>query len=181
MTQEASEAPVLQEPTFAPGHGPTDTATGAGGESAQQDYFGFAQTHKFFFPDKVSYIEFRTMNEGEKADFQDRTSTDMVVERRSGDARMTIKQGTQRHELIKACVVGWNLKRGGAPIPFGRVELGDFLNLANPRLVEDLEKEIRKVNPWLMAEMSEEDIKREIGNLEEMLAEKKKAAAGEAS
>lgn len=176
---EAPVAPVLQEPTFAPGTGPTEATTEPEGQQA--DYFGFQQTHKFMLPDKISWIEFRVMNEGEKADFQDRTSTDMVVERKSGDARMTLKQGTQRHELIKACVVGWNLTRNGRPIPFGRVELGDFLTLGNPKIIEDLEKEIRKVNPWLMADMTSDDIKQEIHNLEEMLDAKLREEAGEAS
>lgn len=173
-----TEAPVLQEPTFVAGEGPNDAPSDAGG---QADYFGFQQTHKFHLPDGISWIEFRVMNEGEKADFQDRTSTDMVVERKSGDARMTLKQGTQRHELIKACVVGWNLKRNGSPITFGRVELGDFLTVGNPKIIEDLEKAIRKVNPWLMADMTAADIKQEIHNLEELLAVKEKEEAGEAS
>jgi hypothetical protein len=176
-----SEAPVLQEPTFVAGEGPNASQVSESESGQQADYFGFQQTHKFVLPDKISWIEFRVMNEGEKADFQDKTSSDMVLERKSGDARMTLKQGTQRHELIKACVVGWNLKRNGTPIPFGRVELADFLNLANPRIVEDLEKEIRKVNPWLLADMTSDDIKQEIHNLEEMLAVKLREEAGEAS
>ena len=74
----------------------------------------------------------------------------------------------ERHELIRTCVTGWNLYRGGSPIPFGERALKDFLELTDPRLVEDLEKAIRKANPWLLGEMSSEDIQKEIDNLEEM-------------
>lgn len=177
---KAMTEPQLQEPTFAAGYQPGAPDTD---EAKPRDYFAFSQTKRFTLPDGIQWVEFRKMNEGEKKEFQDRTSTDMVVERRSGDARMTIKQGTQRHELIKACVVGWNLFRGDPPqpVPFTKVNLGDFLHLADPTLIEELEKAIRKENPWLLADMSEEDIKREISNLEEMLEEKRKNAAGEAS
>lgn len=150
-------------------------------EGQQQDYFGFSATEKFFFPDKVTYIEFTKMNEGKKKEFQDKTSKDLVLERTSGNARMSVLQGTERHELIKACVVGWNLVRGGEPVPFNRVNLDDFLTLANPVLVEDLEKEIRKANPWLLGEMKSADIKKQITDLEEMLEVQLKREAGEAS
>lgn len=169
---------IPQEPTFA-------SEAGVGGQQTdapkQADYFGFRSTEKFMFPDGITWIEIRRMNEGEKKEFQDKTSSDMVLERKSGDARVTMKQGTQRHELLKASIVDWNLVREGRPVPCQRVQIGDFLTLADPRLIEDLEKAVRKINPWLMAEMTVEDIEREIGNLEEMLEIAKKREAGEAS
>lgn len=146
----------------------------------QSDYFGFQRTEKYFLPDGVSYIEFRAMNEGEKKNYQDKTSKDLVLER-TGGARMSILQGTERHELLKACVIGWNLTRNGTPVPFNKVQLGDFLTLADPIIIEGLEKEVRKANPWLMAEMKVEDIDREIRNLEEMREVAVKREAGEAS
>lgn len=150
-------------------------------EGQQQDYFGFSATEKFYFPDKVTYIEFTKMNEGQKKTFQDKTSKDLVLERTSGNARMSVLQGTERHELIKSCVVGWNLVRGGQPVPFNRVALDDFLQLANPVLVEDLEKAIRKANPWLLGDMKSEDIRKQISDLEEMLEVQLKREAGEVS
>lgn len=145
------------------------------------DYFAFSQTHKFYLPDNVQYIEFIKMNEGAKKKFQDTTSSDMVLERRSGDARVSVKQGTQRHELIKSCVVDWHMLRGGQPVQFSKVQLGDFLELADPAIVEGLEREIRKINPWLLGEISSEDIRKEIRNLEEQLEIAEKREAGEAS
>jgi hypothetical protein len=135
---------------------------------AQEDYFGFSETHRFYFPDKVTFIEFKSMNEGDKAKFQKMTQKDLVLERQSGNARMKVDPATERHELIRTCVVDWNLTRGGAPVKFSDVQLRDFLKLANPKLVEDLEKEIRKHNPWLLQDMTVEDIDREIENLREM-------------
>lgn len=175
----------MQEPTFAPGFGPNDTPGSDSSGSEQQDYFGFQSLKKFFFPDGVTWIEFTVLNEGQKKNFQDKTSSDMVVERRSGDARMTLKQGTQRHELLKAACVNWNLKRNVRgtvqEVPFGAVPFNDFLTLGDPRIIENLEKEIRKANPWLMADMTADDIRKEIENLEELLKVKVAEEAGEAS
>jgi len=168
----------MQEPTFAPGHGP-DAAQSKSAEQA--DYFGFTRTEKFVFPDGITFIEFCALNEGAKKDYQDRISSDMVLERKSGDARMSVKQGSQRHELIKAACVDWNLKRGDQIVPFNKIQLSDWLTLTDPLIVEDLEKAIRKANPWLMADMKSEDIRREIENLEEMYEVAKKREEGEAS
>jgi hypothetical protein len=156
-------------------------ARGDFGNDNQQDYFGFAATDKFTFPDGKTFIEFTKMNEGKKKDFQDKTSKDLVLERNSGNARMSVLQGTERHELIKACVVNWNLVRGGQPVQFNQVALNDFLTLADPVIVEGLEKAIRKANPWLLGEMSVSDIDKEIVNLQEMREVAVKREAGEAN
>lgn len=170
----------LQEPTFAP------EAQSAEPTSQQQDYFGFDRSVKYFFPDGVTFIEFRPMNEGAKKKFQDKTSRDLVLERNSGNARMSVLQGSERHELIRSSVVAWNLRRGGQELPQpgtpqGKIALGDFLELADPLIVEGLEKEIRKANPWLLAEMTSEDIQKEIDNLEEMKKVAEAREAGEGS
>jgi hypothetical protein len=166
----------LQEPTFAP-----EAQQGTPPEQQQADYFGFSASDKYVLPDGVSYIEFQKMNEGAKKNYQDKTSKDLVLERNSGNARMSVLQGSERHALIKACVTGWNLTRGGQPVPFTGVALNDFLTLADPTVVEGLEKAIRKANPWLLAEMSSEEIQKEIDNLEEMKQVALKREAGEAS
>lgn len=149
--------------------------------NVQADYFGFQETHKHYLPDGISFFEFITMNEGAKAKYQKSTSRDLVLERTSGNARMKVDPATERHELIQSCVIGWNLTRNGEPVTFNRVQLGDFLVFASPRIVEDLEKAIRKVNPWLLAEMTVADIDREIDNLREMREVAEERERGETS
>jgi hypothetical protein len=139
-------------------------------ESAFTDYFGFQEDHQYFLPDGKQYFKLKVMNEGDKAKFQKRTQRDVVIERQSQNARMKMDQAGERHELIRTCVTDWSLYRQGQPIPFSERALKDFLELASPKIVEDLEKEIRKINPWLLAEMTSEDIQREIDSLEEMKA-----------
>jgi hypothetical protein len=147
-------------------------------DSAQVDYFGFASSDTFMFPDGVTYVELTVMNEGQKAKFQKRIQQDVVLDRRSGDARFRMDAAQERHELIKQCVSGWNLKRGGQPIPLNERNLRDFLDLANPKLVQDIESAIRRINPWLLGEMTSEDIQREIDNLTEQLKVAKEREEG---
>lgn len=144
------------------------------------DYFGFSDETQHFLPGpdgKPSrfYLVIRRMNEGAKAAFQKKTSRDLKVERTTGNAVLKMDPGAERHELIKASVVGWNLQRRNPrddtkieEAPFDQSNLNRFLDSADPRIIEDVEKAIRKANPWLMDEMSVEDIDREISNLQEM-------------
>lgn len=149
-------------------------------EQAPVDYFGFQSSEKFYLPDGKQYIEFQIMNEGAKARFQKLTSRDLVINRNQ-DARVKVDPASERHALIRESVTGWNMYRAGSPVRFGDRELKDFLELANPKIIEDLEKAIRKANPWLLQDMEPEDIKREIENLEEMLKVAEERKRGEAS
>lgn len=146
------------------------------------DYFGFSDEERHYLPgahghQSEYYLVLRRMNEGAKAAFQKKTSRDLRVERTTGNAVLKMDPGAERHELIKSSVVGWNLKRrspnpkaNGAieDAPFDASNLNRFLEGSDPRIIEDVEKAIRKLNPWLMDEMSVEDIDREISNLKEM-------------
>lgn len=144
------------------------------------DYFGFSDEERHYLPDAKGrqsefYLVLRRMNEGAKAAFQKKTSRDLRVERTTGNAVLKMDPGAERHELIKQSVVGWNLKRRNPKnpqviedAPFDASNLTRFLEGADPRIIEDVEKAIRKLNPWLMDEMSVEDIDREIENLQEM-------------
>lgn len=145
------------------------------------DYFGFQASERFYLPDGVQYIEFEIMNEGKKAQFQKLTQRDMVLERGSGNARVRVDPGQERHALIQSSVTGWNMYRGGKPQIFGQAALRDFLTLADPKIVEGLEKAIRKANPWLLAEMTVADIDKEIANLQEMRDVAAEREAGEGS
>lgn len=143
---------------------PVETLTA----STQVDYFGFSGSAVHVLPDGVSTVTIKTMNEGEKSRYQKLTQRDVVLERGSGNARMKMDPSEERHALLETCITDWNLVRNGVPIPFGRQALNDFLKLADPKVVEDIEKACRKANPWLLSDMTVEDIDREIENLKEM-------------
>lgn len=175
---EAPTAPPLDpdDPAFV---APGTESTGDAPASTQVDYFGFQAQERYVLPDGKSWIEVKILNEGDKAKFQKRTQRDVVLERGSGNAKFKMDPSEERHELIRASVTDWNLTRNDVPIPFGKRPLDDFLTLANPKVVEDLESFIRKLNPWLAGEMSVEDIDAEIARLEELKKDIQARDAGE--
>lgn len=187
MTQ--SEAPL--EPGD-PGFGAGIPAAVADVTEAQayEDYYGFTETEKWFFPDNKQYIEFQRMNEGARARFQQKTTKDITVVRGSGDAKMKVDPATERHELLAASVKGWHVVRKNkddqyVPVAFTigspGAEFEKWLQVANPKLVDDLEAAIRKANPWLNADMTIEDIDKEMDRLRELKEEVQARERGEGS
>lgn len=162
----------------------------AAGESTethtQISYFGFQERHKCFLPDGVSFIEHQTLNEGARKRYLDRVNREVAIKRASGDAVMKMASGTEKHMLLEAAAVGWNLLgQDGTPLTFSSGSPGStfsqFLDQAPPKIVDILEKEVRKVNPWLMADLSVADIDKQIEELNEMRAVKVKEEEGKAS
>lgn len=151
---------------------------GAVADSAQADYFGFDETHRAVFPDGVSYLVHRSMNEGARRKFLAASSKDVKIQRGTGDMSLKMAAGEDREALFLATVEGWNLVRAGVPVPFSKSALQDFIAKANPKVLDHVEKQIRTANPWLLADMSVEDIDREIENLNEMRALKVQEEAG---
>lgn len=153
------------------------------------DYFGFTDQQKHFLPDGKQFFLLQRMNEGQKARYQREIRSDITIQRSTGDAKMKTDPASERHALIKACVINWNLRtrdphtRDIVEVPFtlsaGKINLESWLSVADPKIVEDLEKACRKLNPWLLADMSVEDIDREIDSLREMREEALKREAGE--
>jgi hypothetical protein len=146
-----------------------------------EDYWGFSESHQWFFPDGVQYLEYQVMNEGAKKKYQSKSNRDVVLERHSGNARLRMDTGEERHALLVEATTGWKLFQNGQEVQFSSGKFKQWLDLANPRLVEDYEKVVRKANPWLMADMTIEDIDREIESLEEMKAEILKREEGKES
>lgn len=159
-------------------------------ESGYEDYYGDLDTETWYFPDGKQFMVFQPMNEGQRAKFQRSTSRDVTVERQSGDARLKVDQASERTELIMTSVVDWKLMRRGSDRKFKSVpfnnngmgsELAKWLQQANPKLVDSLENAIRKANPWMLDQLSVEEIEKEQERLEEMKQDLLKRQAGEDS
>jgi hypothetical protein len=183
--------PQIPEPVL-PGteSGPQPAGQNAPGPTGEVepiwvDYFGFDETHEFTFPDHRSKIYYKAMNEGDRAKYQRETNRDVQLERNTGNARIKTDPAGERRALIVSCVTGWNLKRNVngvmQDVPFSKgskgANLEQFLDRANPKLVDALEEAIRKANPWLVGEMSLEDIDQEIERLQDLREEKIKLEA----
>lgn len=157
--------------TTAPPENPVVTQdTGEGYE----DYWGVSETKRWTLPDGKQWIEFKIMDEGAKTQFQKMTNSDLIVQR-SGDSRIKIDPARERHELIKSSVTNWNLMQRDpnsgewSAAPFGGARsIEQWLEKAPPKIVEDLELEIRKANPWMQADMSVDEIDKEIERLNDL-------------
>ncbi len=149
-------------------------------EQVAADYFGFEETDRVFLPDHVSYVEHKVLNEGQRRKYLNAVNRDVRIQKATGDALMRMSPGDERMQLLKTAIVGWNLKRGGQDVPFNDRNLTEFLEKANPRIMDLIEKEIRKANPWLLAELSIEDIDREIQGLTELRERKVEEEEGKA-
>lgn len=142
------------------------------------EYYGFEERERWYFPDRKQWIEFKKMNEGDRGRFQSRTRPDVVMNQKSGEARIPFDQANERKELILTSCTDWHVVRRNAKT--GQFELvpwtgnspggnlGQWLQTANPALVMELEKTIRKANPWMLQEMSVEQIDKEIADLEDL-------------
>lgn len=159
----------------------TETVAENQEQQVYADYWGVDERERYYFPDGVQYIEFKIMNEGDKVKFQKLTNQDIVLSRRDDSARMKIDAATERHTLIKTCVTGWNMYTKNQPVAYSPQMLEKWLQVAPPKLVEELEKAIRDANPWMLDEMEPEDIDKEIDRLLELKKQVIDRKAGETS
>lgn len=157
------------------------TAGVATHEPQQQSYFGFERIEKFTLPDGVSYIEFHVLNEGKRKMYLDAVQKDVRLQKTTGDAFLKLQSGTEKHVLLEAAICGWNLIDETGEVRFSPRAVKRFLDETDPRLIDLIEKEVRKANPWLLADMSADDIRKQIDDLEEMLEVKEAEEAGKGS
>lgn len=161
------------------------------------DYFGYDETEKFTLPDGKQWIGFRRLTEGDRAKFERSTQRDVKFNRKTDDAAIRLDSATDRHELIKISVTDWYMVRrnradtgwevqafskAGHNEARGPGSFEQWLNLANPKIVNDLYLAIRKANPFLAEDLTLEMIDEELDRLKEMREEKvKELARGKAS
>lgn len=152
-----------------------------GEERVQEDYFGFALTHRFTLSDGVSYVLHKELTEGDRKKYQKAVNRDITVNRKTEDMKLSLAPGEDRAALLDAALVGWNLKRAGNDVPFNPKTLNDFLSVANPKVIDDIVADIVMHNAWLGAETTVEDIDKELARLTELRAEKERQDAGKAT
>jgi hypothetical protein len=151
------------------------------------DYFGFEQYRNVYLPDGVSFVTIQALNEGARRQYLNQVNKDIRIERQTGDAKMKVATGDDRHTLLQKAIVGWNLKRRNEKteqiedVPFSDTQLEKFLKGANPKIIDIIEKEVRKDNEWLVGDVTIEDIDKQIEELQELRARKVKEEEGKGS
>lgn len=156
------------------------------------DYFGFDERERWFFPDGKQWIEFKKLTEGDRAKFLKATRSDVHLNQKSGEARLSFDQSRERKELLMHSICDWHMMKrtvkngetGWVHIPFspntsGGGILSQWIDSANPAVLGNLEKAIRKCNPWLLNELTVEQIDKEIADLQELRAVAEKREADE--
>lgn len=147
-------------------------------EPVQQDYFGCDETYNTVLPDGVSFVTHKKLAEGERRKYVNKSNREMTVNRQSGNATLSLAPGDERFNLLSVALVGWNLKRNGVAVPFDARQLSTWLDKADPRVLDLVERDVRAKNPWLLADLTVEDLDREIATLEEQRSIKAKEAEG---
>ncbi len=154
-----------------------------------ENYYAFDEKDRWIFPDGKQWIEFRKLTEGDRAKYLKATRSDVHLNQRSGEARIPFDQSADRKELLLHSITDWHIVSfvTGRPqlIPFqpgsskGGV-VAQWIDRADPAILAQLEKAIRKANPWLLNEMSVEQIDKEIADLQELreAAEKRETEEG---
>lgn len=162
---------------------PTGVITDDSGVEEYIDTYSFGGTKKFEFNNGKQWIEFKQMNEGQKANYERLTNRDLTVNRKTEEARIKMDVAGDRHTLIMLSVVGWHIFTRGVngwdSVSFNKTMLENWLQVAPPEIVSDLEDAIREANPWMGTEdLTVEQIDEQIADLQK---ERDKLVAREAA
>lgn len=155
-------------------------------QPVQADYFGVDHEEKVYFPDKVTYVTVQELDEGARRKYLNVTNKDIRLHRQSGDAFLKMATGDERFHLMKSAIIDWNLvekdKNGNVhSVSFSQSALDRFLDKGPPKVIDAIELKIRSMNPWLMADLSVEDIDQQIDELQQMKKTKLEDAEGNVS
>jgi hypothetical protein len=147
-----------------------------------QNYWGAQNVKRWLLPDGEQWIEFKTQDEGLKAQYQQRTNRDITFDK-TGNTKMGIDPVTDRHTLIEMSVTNWHMfipkSEDLSPAEladpdnwdeaaFSPKLIREWLRRGDPKVIQDLEVEIRMANPWMQSEMTVEEIDKEIARLNEV-------------
>jgi hypothetical protein len=138
-------------------------------------------------PDNKSYVEIAALNEGRRRKYLNTVNREVTVMKATGDAKMTLANGDERRILLQQAIVGWNLvsrnKSSGEiqPVTFNSSRLLDFLENANPRVIDIIDKAVREQNPWLQNDVTLEDLLKQRDELEEQIEKKRAEEEGKES
>lgn len=131
------------------------------------DYFDVVETHWVTLPDGVQRVEVKVLNEGERRRYLNQTNREVKMNSRTKDLIMKSSVGDDEEALIKTAVVGWEVTKGGSPLPFTQQNLSQALNVWPPAAWRPVVKKIQEVNEWLLGDEDSlealEDEYRELG------------------
>lgn len=148
---------------------------------APVDYFDVGEDTQTMLPDGIQWVSHRVLTEGDRKRYLKAVQKDLKIQKGTQDMIMKLAAGEDRTVLIETAVTGWNLFRGGKPWPFNPGNLREFAQNGPVKILDLVEQDIRKNNPWLGGDTKPEDIREEIERLQELLAEAEEREAGKST
>ena len=159
--------------------------------SGRRSFFGKPRREKFIFAGQEDvpegekqYLVVQKMLEGDRARYQEATTTKVVVESITKNTALGINQARDRTELILASVKDWYVfadETSMSPVPFSVSEFERWLVGAEPTDVDDLVKFIRELNPWLEEEADVDTLEAELRTVRERLEKAREREARDKS
>jgi hypothetical protein len=134
----------------------------------QVDFFAAGEDAKTVLADGVSFITHKVLMEGDRKKYMKSINRDIKIQKATGDALMKMVAGEDRSALLRVAVTGWNLIRDGKPFLFSTANLDWLLDNAPVAVIEQVERDVKKNNPWLFQDATVEDIDEEIERLQEL-------------
>lgn len=155
-------------------------------DHVQEDYFAFDDEENVTLPDGITFVTIRALNEGARKKYMNNQNREITVERVTQNMKLKVESGEERHSLLEQAIVGWNLiardKDGKTQQQAcSKAAIQSFLRTANPKIVDIIDKAVRKQNPWLRQQMTVEDIDTQIAELQELRETLEKDEAGKDS
>ena len=113
------------------------------------DFFDVLEEYLCEFPDGIQYVSIKVMNEGDRRRYLNKTNREVRMNAQTREMKMRSAAGDDKHELLKIVINGWNVFRGGKPLPFTQSNVQAALDAWPPTLIDLIEKKVTEVNPWL--------------------------------
>ena len=128
--------------------------------------------------DGQTTVTVKRLNEGERRDFMKSTQKPLKVSQADQTVEMMPDMVGTRHALIKAALTDWNFEVGGAPLPFNPGNVRRLLDEGDPAVIDEIEEAARETNPWLLDDVSLDDLLDQREKLDEMIDAKRAAEEG---
>jgi len=143
------------------------------------DFFSFKETKEVELRGSGQFVTIKKFTEGDRRKYMNTTSREVKFAQ-SGQTSMDLRPGDDRRALLEIAISGWSVQRNGRPLEFTPRNLGTFLDSVDPSLVDEIEDAVRDYNPWLLNDVTIEDIDAQIAELESLRKRKVIEAEGKA-
>lgn len=138
------------------------------------DYFNPEEKrYSYTFPDGLSKLEFRGLNEGDRAWVQNLRSM-IEVDSVTKKMKMDAGNGTFKIEIISKALLDWDIQTKGSDgefhrVPFEGKNIDKFLINLDPVLVDEIYEVVQENNAWLSGTYdSKKNIDKKIKALNEL-------------